>query len=101
MNNEINRKYSDIKKQCYCIENNLLPKEIYKLESKVWTLNLLVTIINEAIWINESFPGSSVSKESSCNAEGPGLITTLFNFMLTRYQMLIKNTYNIPLQRVY
>ena len=49
MNNEINRKYSDIKKQCYCIENNLLPKEIYKLESKVWTLNLLVTIINEAI----------------------------------------------------
>lgn len=49
MNNEINRKYSDIKKQCYCIENNLLPKEIYKLESKVWTVNLLVTIISEAI----------------------------------------------------
>lgn len=47
MNNEINRKYSDIKKQCYCIKNNLLPKEIYKLESKVGTLHLFVTIINK------------------------------------------------------
>ena len=55
MNNEINRKYSDIKKKCYCIKKIFYQKKYINLKVKCGLLTYLLLLLMKRYELMRAF----------------------------------------------